>query len=208
MYDRLSVEEGVSLPYFPESLDKTELSWQTKSFHRGLDKFKLTEDGRLLEENISHREKTPAEKQAEAEKWGFDSWNAYVSAYDEWRTADPDSVNEMVPAAVDGEVTHDDTENPPTFKPSKTVIDETWWADRNHHGSFEFHKVVKEEPVEYEKIVKSDEESVEIPKEYELDVFLSYEARFFKGELQNIVLVGRNDSREEIIEELKEYRNE
>jgi len=55
---------------------------------------------------------------------------------------------------------------------------------------------------------KSDGESVEIPREYELDVFLSYEARFTNGELQNILLVGRNDSREEIIEELKEYTDE
>jgi len=78
MFDNISVDEEVSLPYFPDSLDKTEINWQTKSFHRGLDNFKLTEDGRLLEENISHREKTPAEKQAEAEQWGFDSWDAYV----------------------------------------------------------------------------------------------------------------------------------
>jgi len=206
MFDNISVDEEVSLPYFPDSLDKTEINWQTKSFHRGLDNFKLTEDGRLLEENISHREKTPEEKQAEAEQWGFDSWDAYVSAYDEWSY---DDAGGMVPASVDGELTHDDdTENPPTFMPSRTVIDERWWADRNYHGSFEFHTVLKEEPTEYEKMVKSDGESVEIPREYELDVFLSYEARFTNGELQNILLVGRNDSREEIIEELKAYTDE
>jgi hypothetical protein len=82
-----TVEIGgdVELPHFPESLDHTTRWWQSK---RGLDlyeqgPYKITKDGRLLLKQRTYREKTDEEKQAEAEKWGLDSWDSFVTCYEE-----------------------------------------------------------------------------------------------------------------------------
>lgn len=203
MYDNVSLEEDVSLPYFPESLDKTELNWQSKSFERALAQYKLTEDGRLLKEEERHRAKTDEEKQAEANKWGFDSWDAYTTEYDEM----DDYSTQFYPDSI--EVAEDEAEeSPPSFHPSEQVLEDTYWADQNYHGSFEFYASIREDPVSYEEFSTLDGETVERPDEWELDILLSYEARFTEGELQNIVLVGRHNSREDVRQQLEEWSDD
>lgn len=212
MFDNVRVEEGVELPYLRDSIDATEIGWQSKSFSRGLHTFKLTEDGRLLRKEQSYRDKTEAEKQAEAEKWGFDSWEEYIEAYENHDAGD----GEMVPDAVEGELTFDDdSDNPPTSLPREQMLDEEWWADQNYHGSFEFYSSLKRDPIEYEEITDlegdvitdEDGEPATRPSEYVLDVFVAYEARFTKGDLDEIILVSRHDGREKVIEQLEEYND-
>lgn len=200
MFDSVSVEADVSLPHFPESLDKTEIGWQSKSFERALAQYKLTADGRLLKKEERHREKTDEEKQAEAEQWGFDSWDAYTTAYDEM---DDDSM-QFYPDSIE---VAEDEKSPPSFHPSEQVLEDTYWADQNYHGSFEFYSSIREDPVSYEEFSKLDGETVERPDEWELDILLSYEARFTEGELQNIVVVGRHDSKEDVLQQLEEWND-
>lgn len=212
LFDNVRVEEGVDLPHLPDSIDATEIGWQTKSFSNMMDTYKITADGRLTLKEQSYRDKTDEEKQAEAEKWGFDSWEAYTAVYDEY------DVNEegLVPDAVEGELTFDedgDNDNPPTLLTREQILHDEWWADQNMHGSFQFYSSLKRDPIEYETredlegevMTDDDGEPVEFPSAYALDVFVAYEARFTEGELDEIILVSRHDDREEVIEQLEEY---
>lgn len=199
MFDNVKVEEGVDLPHLPDSIDPAEIGWQTKSFERTLSVFKLTEDGRLLRKEQSYRDKTAEEKQSEAEKWGYGSWDAYVQAYD--------SAEGLYPDSIDYDMYSDELgETPPSITPRPKTLDETFWADHNYHGTMEFYSSLRRNPVAHEVLTDDDGEEFERPTEFELDVFVSYEARFTKGELDDIVLVARHDyEREEIIEQLEEY---
>ena len=60
MIDHVEIEEGVDLPEFPN--DPTQPGWQTKSFQPcDMTVYKITEDGRLLEEEW-HLEDVPKEE--------------------------------------------------------------------------------------------------------------------------------------------------
>lgn len=196
MFCKVTVDNSIELPHFPDEIDREGMTWQSK---RGLDvyggPYRITEDGRLERKEESYRDKTDEEKQAEAEKWGFDSWEEYCQSYDEADINDEG----MVPDAVDGEITFDDdTENPPTLTPRERTLEETWWADHNQHGTFEFHQVLKRDPVEFETVTgPNGEETIERPAEHALDVFLEYEARFDKGDLQRIVFMGTRQGYED-----------
>ena len=203
MFATVYVDEETNLPHFPEAINGTDMSWQCK---QGLDvysgPYKITAKGRLQRKEQSHREKTGDEKQAEAEKWGFDTWESYVNAYEEFEDG-------LYPTEVEYDEDNDD-ERPPSIMPTQTVVDETWWADHNVHGTFEFHQVLRQNPIEYETVVKPDGEEVKEPSEYELDVYLQYEARFTQGNLDEIVFMGErmgDKSIEETIEEIEEWEN-
>lgn len=59
MYDYIKLEDGVPLPPdFPE--DNPKHGWQTKEFERLMRTYRITEDGRLLEERF-HTETVPEE---------------------------------------------------------------------------------------------------------------------------------------------------
>lgn len=96
------------------------------------------------------------------------------------------------------------------------VVDEVWWADQNQHGSFEFYSSLRRDPQDEvplrkdpngQKLRDDDGEVVTKPTDYALDLFICYEARFTKGDLDEIILVPRTDEQnvEEIIEELNEW---
>ena len=122
VHDTLVVEAGVDLPKFPQARCPSEIDWQTKGIdHPSLRTFKLTASGRLLRKERDMREKSAAEKRAEADEHGFDSWDAYVSFREE---AAP---QELVASGLGI--------GPPR---EQTVADE-FWLDHNMHGSFEFH---------------------------------------------------------------------
>jgi len=221
MFATVFIDESIELPHFPEELERG-VGWQSK---QGLDvysgPYRITGDGRLEKKQQSYRKKTADEKQSEANTWGFDSWKEYTQAYEE-----SDSVLGGAPDAVDGEVTYDDdTENPPTNMPSDETLDEEWWGDISFHGTFEFHELIKKNPIEYEEITTPDGEIVTNengetatrPSEYALDVFLEYEARFTKGDLDDIVFMGsRHATTEDTgivqalaeIEDWREWREE
>jgi hypothetical protein len=67
------------------------------------------------------REKTDAEKRAEAEEHGFDAWSEYVSFCSE---ADPQELLERG-IRFGG--------------PREETVAETFWMNHNMHGNFEFH---------------------------------------------------------------------
>lgn len=189
MFASIEVEEGVELPHFPDNLDIEERWWQSK---RGLDvyggPYKLTADGCLLRKEKSSRDKTDEEKQAEAERWGCDSWDEYTQAYED--------SDKMWPDELDWSKEEDGyTDTPPNLMPSEQMVDETWWADHNMHGSFEFHEVIHHNPTEFEERISPAGETKEQPVEWEFDLYIEYEARFTKGDLDEIVLMdGRGNS--------------
>ena len=122
VYDTLEIEDGIELPKFPPDRRPGEIEWQTKAIGMPyMQAYKLTADGRLLRHEEDLREKTPSEKQAEAESNGFDSWDSYVSFCE---TAAP---NELLERGLGLGLPR-----------SQTVADE-YWLDHTMHGSFEFH---------------------------------------------------------------------
>jgi len=218
MFANVRVDESIELPHFPEDLDHSfpAMQWQCK---RGLNRYggtyRITEDGRLEQKKESHRDKTEEEKLEEAQKWGFDSWEEFTAAYDDHGCGDglyPDSVDfEM--EETDGEDEH------PPMTPREQTLNEEWWADISHHGTFEFHALLREEPQDTETIdpnlcivdgeSNNDDQTFERPTDYLLDVLVEYEARFTRGKLDDIVFVGErhNDQPfESAVEKLEEYK--
>lgn len=201
MFASIRLEDGVELPHFPDSLD-TDRGWQSK---QGLDvydgPYRITSDGRLEKKYESYREKTDTEKLDEAERWGFDSWEAYLDAYDSME----ENSGGLIPDEIDYDFETDDGAPPPAIRPKEQVKDDSWWGDCNYHGTFEFHDIVRENPVEMEERDGAPDKVTE----WELDVYVEYEARFTKGELDEIVLIGDrghdSDSREEIIEKFEQF---
>lgn len=205
MYATIHIDNRVELPHFPRSIDRDDMKWQSK---RGLDvyggPYRITSEGRLERKQTSRRDKTEDEKQEEAERWGFSSWEEYVSSYENMDDG------RVFPSEINYDRDSDE-HTPPTFSPSETTVDEVWWADHNMHGTFEFHRSIKAEPVEYEKTVNAQGEEVQRPSEYELDVYLQYEARFTRGDLDQIVFMGERsgeDSVEETASKLREWDRE
>lgn len=122
LYDRVLLENDVELPAFPHNHRPTEIRWQTKAIGMpSLGQFKLTASGRLLRHEQEMREKTAAEKRAEATEHGFDSWDEYVSFYDD---ADPQELRDRGMGIR---------------PPSNQTVAEEFWVDHNQHGTFEFH---------------------------------------------------------------------
>lgn len=155
VFDTIHIESGVDWPD-DCPLEPDEQTWQSKTLgNPSMQSYKITSEGRLLRLERSSRPKTESEKQREATKWGFDSWEQYVEAYDECDGLIPDSIN------------HDDMdETPPVARPIEQTIDEEWWEDHNMHGTFEFHH-----------------------SEVWGESYYSLEARFTKGDLDDIVLL-------------------
>lgn len=207
LFATVEIEEGVDLPHWPASLDRSEIWWQSK---QGLDvyaegNYRITEDGRLEHKKYSYREKTDEEKHAEAAKWGYDSWEEYTSAYNKMPSG------EILPDDIDGDEDADGEfeDSPPTLFPEEQILDDSYWSDEDYHGTIEFHASIRQNPTEYEEFEKLSGEVVERPSEWELNIFVAYEARFTKGELDEIVLVGRHkDDPEDIIERLEEWEDE
>lgn len=113
LYDTIILEDGVSLPEFPEEGDPRDLEWQTKSIGRpSMRTFKITKGGRLLRKEVERREMTQEEMDEYAQEKGYESWKA-------WEEADT-PLNEPL-------------------ETWKYTVDSQWWADHNMHGTFEFH---------------------------------------------------------------------
>jgi len=209
MFATIRVDNEIELPHFPEELDRDDMTWQSK---QGLDKYagpyRITADGRLEQKKVSHRDKTDDEKQAEAEKWGFDSWENMKRAYDEANDGS------LYPEEADYDSDEDVYEEHPPLSPSEQTTDETWWADISHHGTFEFHKSLLSDPTEFEEMEKATTgETIERPSEYALNVFLEYEARFRQGDLTDIVFMGSRGMRAadgdpitHVLEQIEEWR--
>ncbi len=202
MFVRVRIDNSIELPHFPERVDRDGMSWQSK---QGLDRYglpyRVTAEGRLEQKQEEYREKTDEEKQSEAEKWGFDSWEEYTAAYEEYDEG-------LYPDEVD---TESNDEHPPVVPRSQTLENE-FWHDVNHHGTFEIHQIIRENPQDTETLgVEILEEPFERPCDYELDVFLSYEVTFDKGDLQEIKFMGErmeDRSLEETVELLEEFDND
>jgi hypothetical protein len=203
MFTTVEVPQEVELPHWPDEL-KQPVSWQSK---RGLDRYsgpyRITEDGRLEKRQVTHREKTDEEKQAEAKKWGYNSWQAYYDAYEELD-------GDLYPYRVKMTDTVLD-ESPPTV-PGEQTVDEEWWGDCSMHGTFEFHQYIKRDPQDVEVIESPIDsgEPYEHPTDYKLEVYLQYEAQFTRGDLDKIVFQGERGFHEgdDPVESAKEKLNE
>lgn len=120
LYDVVLVDADLDLPGFDG--DREAVEWQTKSIGQPFMRtFKLTADRRLLRQEQSYRDLTPAERTAMARDRGFESWDAWEDA---------------------------DTLGPlPTWD---RTVDETWWVDHDQHGSVEFHGLAETHHYSYE----------------------------------------------------------
>lgn len=194
MFATVFVSSGIDLPYMPSSVDYEEMSWQSK---QGLDvysgPYRITEEGRLERKEKSAREKTYEEKDEEAKRWGFESWEDYTSAYEDYDGG-------LVPESVDYE---EGKEHPPTVYPSETTVDEIWWADHNMHGTFEFHRMMERNPTKRDEMLENNENT---SLESSSNLYVQYEARFTKGDLDDIVLVGERGSDETLEETIKKIK--
>jgi hypothetical protein len=165
MFAKVQIDNEIELPHFPEEIDRDDMAWQSK---QGLDvysgPYRITADGRCEKKRFSSRDKTDEEKQAEAERWGFDSWEEMEQVYDE------DDSDSIYPNGVDYDLDEDGYEETPPLFLSEQTTDEEWWADISYHGTFEFHQLIK--------------------RDHALEVFLEYEARFDKGDLTDVVFMG------------------
>lgn len=186
MFTEIRVDNEIELPHFPEEIDRDDMSWQSK---QGLDvysgPYRITADGRLEQKKVSHRDKTDEEKAEEAAKWGFDSWDEMKQAYDE---VDDGS---LYPETIDYDSDEDGYEDHPPLFPSERATDETWWADISHHGTFEFHQLIRRDPTAFDELESAKTgEIIERPTDHALEVFLEYEARFRQGDLTDLVFMG------------------
>jgi len=122
LYDRLFLKDGVDLPKFPRERSPTDIDWQTKDISRpAMRTFKLTASGELLRQEEERREKTDDEKQTEAEEYGFESWEDYVSFSE-------DANREELLSRGLG-----------IGPPDKQTVADEFWLNHNMHGTFEFH---------------------------------------------------------------------
>jgi hypothetical protein len=122
LHDTVVVADGVDLPKFPEDRSPKAVDWQTKDLYAAFQRtFRLTNDGRLLRQETEMREKTAAEKRAEAAEQGFDSWDAYVAF-----CADAER-QELLRREIG------------VFGPCEETAAETRWVDHEMHGSLDFH---------------------------------------------------------------------
>lgn len=185
MFGDVVVDSSIELPHFPEEIDRDGIVWQSKE---GLDvyggPYRITSDGRLEEKKTRYRDKTDDEKLEEAQKWGFDSWDEYIQAYEE-------NKDSLYPDEIDYDIDRDGDEDHPPLFPSEKKVDETWWEDIYQHGTFEFHHVLQRDPLEYEEIETANGGTMERVSEYALDVYIEYEARFTEGNLDEIVFRGQ-----------------
>lgn len=195
MFARVDIHNSIELPHFPDRVDREGMSWQSK---QGLDRYglpyRVTEDRRLEQKQEEYREKTDEEKQSEAEKWGFDSWEEYNNSYEESEGLYPESID------------RDEYDEEPPVSPREKTLDNEFWHDINHHGTFEMHQHIRANPQSTEPFIEGAD--YEIPSDYELDVFLSYEVTFNRGDLKNIKFIGEriNDrDLDETIELLEEF---
>lgn len=200
MFAWVTVSNEIELPHFPSAyIDRSEMSWQSK---QGIDRYggpyRITADGRLEEQQEYYRDKTDEEKQAEASKWGFDSWDAFIDAYE-----NDDSGGFGYPDAVDYDRESEDSdgEHPPVY-PSEKILAYKEWEDVNKHGTMEFHSCIQRDP-----LGKRYVGDTELPDDYKLDVFIEYEVRFTEGNLDEIVFMGERFG-DEPVESIKRQINE
>lgn len=205
MFATVTVDSSIELPHFPEEIERENAGWQSK---QGLDvysgPYRVTSDGRLEKKRESYRDKTVEEKQAEAEKWGCDSWKEYVQLYEE-------KDGPLCPDELDWDKEEDGYEDsPPSIGPSEQVIDEVWWGDQSFHGTFEIHEILKRDPTSVEELAAPDGGTIERPSEYALDVFLEYELYFTEGDLTDVVFMGErycsDEPVESALEKIEEWR--
>jgi hypothetical protein len=202
LFATVEVDNSIELPHFPNSIDRDEMTWQTKS--NGLQyqsmRYRVDADGHFLRKEKEYREKTDEEKLEEAQQWGYNSWDEYATAYEE-----KDDSEYLHPESIDYEI--GDDESPPVGMPKNDTIDEVFWVDHSPHGSIEIHQSIRENPTHYIEMEGPDG-TVERPDEWELDVLLSYELRYSRGELDETVFMGErfsDRSVEDVIADLEEW---
>jgi hypothetical protein len=82
LYDRVTFEEGIGVTFPDIGADPFERTWQTKSLARGhpaLVEYKVTAEGRLLEEDAEHEEVPEEERPRYDEELG-----GFERPIDEW----------------------------------------------------------------------------------------------------------------------------
>lgn len=116
LYDIIELENEITLPKFKGEINDVE--WQSKDVQGRpfMATYKITNDGRLMEQKVSKRPMTDEEIKERANQAGYDSW-------DEWEQ------DEAALGPIDS---------------WKQVTDEVWWEDCNQHGSFEMHALTYE----------------------------------------------------------------
>jgi len=135
-FDVLQIKQDVTLEEL--DTDPKEVSWQTKSLGQPAALTYKIENNRLYLQKKTYREM----EGEELDKYVNNRTDGEHDSWEEWVDSDG-----MMPM--------------PSWK--KTV-DEEWWVDMKHRGSFEFHRIIG-------------------------DVYYSYEARFSDETLDEILLL-------------------
>ena len=199
MFATVTLDESIDLPHFPEWIDRSDLSWQSK---RGIDRYsgpyRVNADGRLEEKHKAYRDKTEAEKLDEAQKWGYNSWEAYADA----RTEEPyggdgGRISQLIEY-------HDELPPGGAFVSEQTVEDE-YWVDQETHGTVEIHQVVRRGS--YTESPISEELSVTSPDEYQFEFYFSYELTFKHGTLDDVLFCGTRHNDFDSVQEAAAYLN-
>lgn len=116
VYDRVIIEEGITLPALPLHLDPSSFEWQSKGLQKTMATYKITKDGRLLKEEKTHREKTEEEKN----KMARERTDGECQTWEEWQESESGPLNGPLPTW-------------------EQTVDKSWWEDVGYHGTFEFH---------------------------------------------------------------------
>lgn len=129
----LHIDPAVEIPEWPADARRPS-SWSTRYrfLHPNTGPFRITADRELQERQPTHRKMTADEKQAYAEKHGFDSWEAIQDLYDDndfWTTQE-----------TPGDL--------PFLRPTGIVEADTEWVLADEITSLSFHARMPVEPLD------------------------------------------------------------
>jgi len=183
LFARVTIDDSINLPHYPNHLERGH-TWQSKTDALdGLVSYCVDDRGRLVRETQHKRQKTEEEKRKEAQKWGYDSWDEYVTAYDE--------SDDMWPDDIDYE--EGDVERPPAVRPSEQTVHETTWEDTHMHGEVEVYRAV-------DKWQGANPDHDDFPS-----TLLQYTLWFQQGKLQDVIIGGRGVGREAMLDRIREW---
>lgn len=77
LYDRLKFSSNYDFPSFTNSVEVSDIVWQTKELDRKLFDYKVGKSGQLYVREVERREMTKKEKDEYAQSKGYDSWESW-----------------------------------------------------------------------------------------------------------------------------------
>lgn len=79
VYDKLKFSSNHKFPNLTESVEVSNIEWQTKELGRKFYDYKVGKSGQLYVRDVERREMTEKEKDEYARDRGYDSWDSWVN---------------------------------------------------------------------------------------------------------------------------------